>query len=1025
MLAVAGALAWRLTLAPIYINFLNQQIESALDDLGLDLKFKISQTSILWRNVDSVPEVRIYGISAVDNGGRTLGVIEETSIGVSFSGLMSGTLAPRTLDILGPSLRMLRDKGGAFQLELGNKALSPADASSAFQRLITALEVKKKQNGPLSYLRRLSLVNADLIVDDFNSTRLMEARDTDVILLIGDDSPQATFSSEILIDKNKTDLEGRILIDRPSNEISMTATISGFPLKQALRLRGLERHVDKSTLNVNGSVTAKLSIDGTPLSARFTLRSGRGEIINSKIWPNPISLKSVYIDGNTNFENNDVSIEKFKIDLGPSVLSGTAETNIIDGSSSSLIYANVTNFDKESALRLWPAGHLNDTRDWISEKVVEGRIPIASISFQAIWNSKTEHLEFSELEAEGRIEQASIRFGASNQTISQIHGNLKIGSDRILFGLERGTIKTLSVKQGSLVVNDLSEKQKIAELNLNLEGLISEQASIFSDVLSIDPRQIGFDVISTRGTAKTHFLVKMPLGVEIKPGQLDFQLNSITDKASLREFFDGKTLSDGRFRVQIDPNGIELDGSGVFASTPIKLRWSESWSADHPYSRRAEIQGVFSQSDWEQFRLAQHLSGRLEGPLGLDIALLKTEVNAPLEVFAKVQMQACKLSIAELGWLKKPGEVALGWMTAQRENNGRLRIKNFSMASQGLKLSAAADFSSEGKLRGAHVDRLVFGQTDMSLRLVSDPNGNQGSLSIVGRSFDLSNLWSSDFLSKSIETSDPIKININVDKIILSPELQFQKVRGVLSRNQQGRRSVDVSSVLSTGSKVSFDFRERQSTQYLRIMSENAGHFARDFGISNSLRGGALQILAKRPSAAQKEGWSGIAKISDFSLVKAPLLTRLLTLSSLTGILNTLGGQGIAFARSFVEFDWRKRKIIFKNARAVGSDLGITGEGSYNRKNRLIDFRGTIIPAYTINSALGNIPLLGNLLAGTKGEGMFAATYRVLGDYADPGVRVNPLSALAPGLLRNLVEILSNPIVDSEDPIVGEVPSSP
>ena len=97
---------------------------------------------------------------------------------------------------------------------------------------------------------------------------------------------------------------------------------------------------------------------------------------------------------------------------------------------------------------------------------------------------------------------------------------------------------------------------------MNLEGLISEQASILSDVLSIDPKQIGFDVISTGGTAKTHFLVKMPLGVEIKPGELDFQLNSITDKASLREFFDGKPLSDGRFRVQIDPKGIELDGSG-------------------------------------------------------------------------------------------------------------------------------------------------------------------------------------------------------------------------------------------------------------------------------------------------------------------------------------------------------------------------------------------------------------------------------------------------------------------------------
>ena len=69
--------------------------------------------------------------------------------------------------------------------------------------------------------------------------------------------------------------------------------------------------------------------------------------------------------------------------------------------------------------------------------------------------------------------------------------------------------------------------------------------------------------------------------------------------------------------------------------------------------------------------------------------------------------------------------------------------------------------------------------------------------------------------------------------------------------------------------------------------------------------------------------------------------------------------------------------------------------------------------------------MLGNLLAGKKGEGMFAATYRVLGDYSDPGVRVNPLSVLAPGLLRNLVEILSNPIADSDNPIVREVPGLP
>ena len=105
-----------------------------------------------------------------------------------------------------------------------------------------------------------------------------------------------------------------------------------------------------------------------------------------------------------------------------------------------------------------------------------------------------------------------------------------------------------------------------------------------------------------------------------------------------------------------------------------------------------------------------------------------------------------------------------------------------------------------------------------------------------------------------------------------------------------------------------------------------------------------MQILAKRPRAAQKEGWSGIAKISDFSLVKAPLLTRLLTLSSLTGILNTLEVRVSPFARSFVEFDWRKREIILRTLGQSGLDLGITGEGSYNRNIVLLIFGGQLSP---------------------------------------------------------------------------------
>ena len=70
----------------------------------------------------------------------------------------------------------------------------------------------------------------------------------------------------------------------------------------------------------------------------------------------------------------------------------------------------------------------------------------------------------------------------------------------------------------------------------------------------------------------------------------------------------------------------------------------------------------------------------------------------------------------------------------------------------------------------------------------------------------------------------------------------------------------------------------------------------------------------------------------------------------------------------------------------------------------MLSLEGTIVPAYTINSLLGEGPLLGPLIVGRKGEGIFGFTYRSRGASDNPDVLVNPLSVVAPGFLRRLFE---------------------
>jgi hypothetical protein len=146
--------------------------------------------------------------------------------------------------------------------------------------------------------------------------------------------------------------------------------------------------------------------------------------------------------------------------------------------------------------------------------------------------------------------------------------------------------------------------------------------------------------------------------------------------------------------------------------------------------------------------------------------------------------------------------------------------------------------------------------------------------------------------------------------------------------------------------------------------------------------------------------------VSDFAVADAPNLARILTLASLTGIVNRLAGKGIAFTKLEVPFTQTGDTATMTNARAMGAALGLTADGTLDLEKKTASLRGTIVPAYSINSALGKIPLIGRIFTGQKGGGVFAATYQLSGDLAKPKITVNPLAALAPGFLRNLIGIL-------------------
>jgi uncharacterized protein YhdP len=146
---------------------------------------------------------------------------------------------------------------------------------------------------------------------------------------------------------------------------------------------------------------------------------------------------------------------------------------------------------------------------------------------------------------------------------------------------------------------------------------------------------------------------------------------------------------------------------------------------------------------------------------------------------------------------------------------------------------------------------------------------------------------------------------------------------------------------------------------------------------------------------------------ADYSLVRAPALAQLLSLTSFDAIAGMMAGSGIPFTTLRGDVAFSRGVITLSQMSAYGGALGISAKGWINPGEDQINIDGTLAPAYALNSVLANFPVIGALLMGGEGQGLIAARFQLTGSNDDPTVTVNPLSALTPGLLRHLFDPFS------------------
>jgi len=105
-----------------------------------------------------------------------------------------------------------------------------------------------------------------------------------------------------------------------------------------------------------------------------------------------------------------------------------------------------------------------------------------------------------------------------------------------------------------------------------------------------------------------------------------------------------------------------------------------------------------------------------------------------------------------------------------------------------------------------------------------------------------------------------------------------------------------------------------------------------------------------------------------------------------------------------MDFHKENNKLVIDELYSIGPAISILMSGYIDQGN-IVSLKGTLVPATTLNKAIGSIPLLGKILVGSKkGEGVFGVSFKMKGPENDLKTTVNPIKTLTPRFVTRTLE---------------------
>jgi len=1038
----------RLFLAPIDVGFAHDQIVSQSNALlpGWNVKFRSAKVGWDWAEVR--PWILIEDVRLIDRRNRLTARLPRAEVGLGFDGILSG-LGVSTIELGHADIR-ITDLGG-FSDTTDESLFKDLFGESGIPRPEVFIPLTEAFN---RFALRLLATTPSLQRVEFESLRIKLYRGENLsegqlsvpAFSLQHDGPNLDMTAQLEVSVGGNPINARLLgrANPTEGDLSVLLSVKDFYPSSFPVEAGLPAEFSYFQLPIDLSLNLELESVVGLSSAKIEAVLGEGEIFDPDVFPKPAPVTFGNISATYNAGEKILVFDQIDLKLNDTQVDGNGllywhQTSDQPGVQLEL---KTTDLPVRTVLDYWPIARHPDGRErgaraWIDQHMLMGDTTDLVFRVDAAPSGVGAYADNSVFELAFDFENLNSKFmqtmppimGANGSAVLTRTGLNIVVSDGELLGMPIGGSE---VKLSNIHVRDAG----VGEFSIYARGGVKTMMQLIDHPPLLVAQKANLDIDRLAGTATVKALVRSPLIANPPRGSTTYDVTAELANTSVKDLLDGEGLSEAQLSLRVNQDNLSAAGNGLLNGVPVSLRWEEDFAAgrDDPTADTTLVvmRGDMNGSDLKA--LGVDVEDFLEGKAHAEASFEGRNFKFTNGSFT-ADASTARLKLPQLSWVKPVGAPATingGVVFTEEETT----VAPLLVQGEDIDLVASMTFGpKDSGVFDAEIQARRIGENQLIATLHQEA-GAPLSIEVQAETFDLAPFLRPDkqtiraidhgLLDAIEKPATEFNLSLTADRILLENTEQWDDAKLEIEfRDGQPTMLALGATAGEAGTPITvsvLDEPDEEGTRPFSIRTNDGGQVLRGLGFFSHVVGGALTLDARTDGWGEDWHLQGRMNVADSTLVPKATLGESITKGEISGLDDYLDGKPLQLDVLDVPFEYDGRIIEFTGIKANGPTVGLTMEGEIAAIDGLINVNGVVVPAYGINSLLGNIPLVGGLFSGGDGKGLFGVAYRVKGTTEKPDVSVNALSGFAPGFLRLLFEGRKGRVADVDAPTGADNP---